>query len=1166
MARLNFAGVSGALDNINATQAEFRAQIATLNDLMRQVTGNANVAAGSGEMVDPLTAPFTLYVNPYTGSDTFAAGSYNTYEAPPGSTDEEIIEAKLKRLDKQRLTCGFSPNRPFKTINRAVIEAAIITSKNWYTITDPKAHLDCVSIILAPGVHTVYNDPGTGTPTTWVDGYEPTPEDLIKYNPAGGGVLLPRGCSLCGPDLRKCTFRPSWVPTPADELADRSNRSEIFKITGTGYFFGFTFFDKINSTTSHHLLSAFGFASKAELDAFYTKIRTYVGSPANLSNALAVTRGTEYQIVGPIDDTPDQDWDTTQSASPYIFNCSVRSEYGMGGIHADGAKVEGLKSMVTANYTGVSLQKDMTSWELYNGTSWVVMPDYPTYIGGDPNNVRMKPTRRSFHIRAINNAFIQEVSIFAIGQGIHHATESGAEVSITNSNSSFGGCVALSTGYKTNAFDLDKEWRFAYFKVPLNLSEKTGNVQKYYLGTVDDYADGQFRFDLVSDLVAADGSTTVPKILGDQGYTLREDSYIWVENPNGTDWRAQLETTAWSTADPDRIFLKGALQDESGTSPGLPQNSTTNRAIGRRAYVRRLIDNRTASERRLTVGMFTVAAPTRLVQRDYVLQLDPTAPALVGDVDPYVNGTLPTSEPLTISSIATAEITESDYPQFSDIYKGMEVQLRRSNPAIAYATSTFFREGTTVTYSGKHYTAVRDVTTAASGGPNATDWQESYVHMPSAHQGDEKLDNQSYSLVLDNDTANVQASTTLGFNFSTIWTDASPDVVEASIQAQYRSSNDYQGAYQFLRALGFSVAASHAALQPRASVDRIRKVNNTTHFPTAPSGGLATERNCWAAEFRRPSVLRLFAHAFEWAGTLNYSKAFPAVQRQLSPLNKFTYYFTNELGGRVYPSGFNEEGYIVKSTGIEDLNTGQSQSLTALATVEEDPVTEFPTGISAGGTSFFNDISISGSATFTLSADLSTAENPLGPVSLATLEDIQGTVVPTTDAEIVDNNQPKVITNKGLNYWRQYNALLSAKVLSFETGTDADEIPISGMLGRMAFVDEWCGYSQGGGSVTQETSKATAVTLNRPCGQITMHNASLAADTAVAFTLTNSQIAPQDVVAVSIKSGATAGAYAVSTLDIASGSVKIVLRNLTAGALSEAVVLNFVLIKSTTTN
>jgi hypothetical protein len=1176
--RLNLAGVSGALDNINATQSEFRGQIAALNDLMRQVAGNANVAAGSGEMVDPLTAPFALYVNPYTGSDTFAAGSYNTYEAPGGSTDEEIIEAKLKRLDKQRLTCGFSPNRPFKTINRAIIEAAIITSKSWYTITDPKAHLDCVSIILAPGVHTVYNDPGIGTPVTWTDGYEPDAADLIKYNPTTGGVLLPRGCSLCGPDLRKCTFRPSWVPTPADELPDRSNRGEIFKITGTGYFFGFTFFDKINATTSHHLLSAFGFASQSELDAFYTKIRTYVGSPANLSNALAVTRTTEYEIVGPIDGTPDQDWDTTQSASPYIFNCSLRSEYGMGGIHADGAKVTGLKSMVTANYTGVSLQKDMTCWELYNGTSWVAMPNYTTYISSDPNNVRMKPTRRSFHIRAINGAFIQEVSIFAIGQGVHHATESGSEVSITNSNSSFGGCVAISTGYKAAAFDIDKKWRFAYFKVPVNISEKTNNIQKYYLGKVDSYIDDQFYVDLETALTAQDGSTIIPDVLGRVGYTLRRGSYVWVENPNGNDFRAQLSTTRdpWNTSDPDRIYFADgarlqAFNDEESSeqAPGT-NNLGVNRAVGRRVYVRRLTDTRSDSERKLSIGMFAISAATRLTQRDYILQLDPTPAVLIGEVNPFVNGTLPTATPLAISNAISATISDANFPDFTgDIKQSMEVQLVRNAPVVNYANNTFYREGTTVTYNGKHFTAIGDVTTAGSGGPLATQWQESYVHMPSDYRAGDKLDNTSYTLLLDDDNSNDVNSITLGYDFSTVWTDASPTAVETLVQQQYRTSNDYLAAYDLLRALGFSEAASHAALQPRATADRIRRVNDTAAFPTAPSGGLATARNCWAAEFRRPSVLRLFGHAFEWAGTLNYSKAFPAVQQQLTPLNKFTYYFTNELGGRAYATGFNEEGFLVKPTGIEDISTGQSRSLTSLAVVDEDPVNAFPTGIDVGGTSFFNDVVINGVASFNFAGSV----EALGPVFLAGKDILESEAFPgkgTTitpaefDTAINNGNQPNVVTLEGLNYWRQYNALLSAKALSFETGTDADEVPVSGMLGRMAFVDEWCGYAQGGGSVTQATSKATGVELNTPCGQIIMDDDALAADTAVAFTLTNSQIAPQDVVAVSIKSGATAGAYAVSTLDIASGSVKIVLRNLTAGSLSEAVVLNFVIIKSTT--
>jgi len=1177
---LELAGASGALDNINATQAEFRAQIAALNDLMRQVAGTANVAAGSGEMVDPLTAPFTLYVNPYIGEDTFAAGSYNTYEAPGGSTDEEIIEAKLKRLDKQRLTCGFSPQRPFKTINRAVIEAAIITSKNWYTITDPKAHLDCVSIILAPGVHTVYNDPGSGTPVTWTDGYEPTPADLIKFNPTDGGVLLPRGCSLCGPDLRKCTFRPTYVPTNADEAADRSNRSEIFKITGTGYFFGFTFFDKINSTDSHHLLSGFGFASKTELDAFYTKVRTYVGSPANLSNALAVTRNTEYEIVGPIDDTPSADWDTTQSASPYIFNCSVRSEYGMGGIHADGAKVAGLKSMVTANYTGVSLQKDMSCWQLYSGGAWITMPNYNTYINSDPNNVRMNPARRSYHIRAINNAFIQEVSIFAIGQGVHHATESGAEVTITNSNSSFGGCVAIASGYKPQAFDIDTKWRIAYFNVPLNISEKGNNIQKYYLGKVSTYIDDQPYLNLETALTAQDGTTNVPAVVGQYGYTLRPNSYVWVENPNGNDFRVRLSDTRdpWNTSDPDRIYFKDGLslqaynpEEDSEQAPG-SNNLGVNNAVGRRVYIRRMIDPRNDSERKLTIGMFSTLASTRLAQRDYILQLDPTPAALVGDVDPYVSGPLPADVPLAISSVISKEISDADYPEFTgDIEQGMEIQLVRNAPETDYAVSTFYRAGTTVIYANKHYTAIRDVTTASTGGPSANDWDESYVHMAETYRAADKIENDSYRILLDDDDDDSVTSTTLGYDFSSLWTEGSPTAVEALVQQQYRTSNDYLAAYTLLRELGFSEAASHAALQPRASADRIRRTNSTTHFPTAPSGGLATDREPWAAEFRRPSVLRLFGHAFEWAGTLNYSKAFPAVQRQLSPINKFTYYFTNELGGRAYATGFNEEGFLVKPTGIEDINTGQSRGITSLAAVDEEPVNSFPTGIYVGGTSFFNDIEIAGEATFNFAA----TTEALGPVQIAAKEILEsdsypgkGGVTITEDefnAALNNGNQPNVVTLQGLNYWREYNALLSAKVLSLETGTDADEVPISGMLGRMAFVDEWCGYAQGGGSVTQATDKATGVTLNTPCGQITMDDDALAADTAVAFTLTNSQIAPQDVVAVSIKSAATAGAYAVSTLDIASGSVKIVLRNLTAGSLSEAVVLNFVIIKSTTT-
>jgi len=107
------------------------------------------------------------------------------------------------------------------------------------------------------------------------------------------------------------------------------------------------------------------------------------------------------------------------------------------------------------------------------------------------------------------------------------------------------------------------------------------------------------------------------------------------------------------------------------------------------------------------------------------------------------------------------------------------------------------------------------------------------------------------------------------------------------------------------------------------------------------------------------------------------------------------------------------------------------------------------------------------------------------------------------------------------------------------------------------------GYSTGtGGTVTQATDKSTGVTLNKRCGQITMNAASLAAAAEVSFTLTNSVIAATDVVMVSIASGATAGAYSIQCDATAAGSCRISVGNRNAGSLSEAIVLNFVVIKS----
>ena len=113
---------------------------------------------------------------------------------------------------------------------------------------------------------------------------------------------------------------------------------------------------------------------------------------------------------------------------------------------------------------------------------------------------------------------------------------------------------------------------------------------------------------------------------------------------------------------------------------------------------------------------------------------------------------------------------------------------------------------------------------------------------------------------------------------------------------------------------------------------------------------------------------------------------------------------------------------------------------------------------------------------------------------------------------------------------------------------------------NVILTDEQLGYTaEGQGTVTQATSKSTAVTLNKPAGQITMNNASLGATTNVTFTLNNSYISANDVMVLNVNGGTTA-AYNVYTSVLGAGSASITLRNITAGALSEAVVLNFALI------
>ena len=162
--------------------------------------------------------------------------------------------------------------------------------------------------------------------------------------------------------------------------------------------------------------------------------------------------------------------DTVDSASPYAFNLSLRSVWGMNGMHADGSKATGFKSMVVAQFTGLSLQKDDRAFVRYNASTG----NYDVATAGDGAHLDgFAEYRKDWgheHIKCSNDSFIQAVSVFAVGYAGHFIALSGGDMSITNSNSNFGNTALRSAGFKAKAFSKDKAGAVTHIIPPKSLS------------------------------------------------------------------------------------------------------------------------------------------------------------------------------------------------------------------------------------------------------------------------------------------------------------------------------------------------------------------------------------------------------------------------------------------------------------------------------------------------------------------------------------------------------------------------------------------------------------------------------------------------------------------------------------------------------------------------
>ena len=127
----------------------------------------------------------------------------------------------------------------------------------------------------------------------------------------------------------------------------------------------------------------------------------------------------------------------------------------MCGLHADGSKADGFKSMVVAQFTGIGLQKDDNAFVKYNAISGVYEDSTAVSNLHTDTSAVYKPDYENFHIKASNDSFLQLVSVFAIGYANHFVAESGGDHSVTNSNSNFGAKALVCSGFRNDAFPRD---------------------------------------------------------------------------------------------------------------------------------------------------------------------------------------------------------------------------------------------------------------------------------------------------------------------------------------------------------------------------------------------------------------------------------------------------------------------------------------------------------------------------------------------------------------------------------------------------------------------------------------------------------------------------------------------------------------------------------------
>lgn len=823
-------------------------------------------------------------------------------------------------------------------------------------------------------------------------------DNLSLINPTSGGLIVPRGISINGVDLRKVRVRPMYVPelNPVQEEPQRE-RTSIFKVTGGSYISLITFTDNPQIPRSHNTVTSVGFASQGEIaggsveTSYYSKLNSLFGQYDNWGSQGLEAITAETTIVAPIYDSKDlrqtdseenqtgiplpdsrvdssvvypgasrirnqgsgdqrafdlPDINSTRSSSPYVFNCSVRSIFGLNGLHADGALVAGFKSMVTANFTQVSLQTDPTC---YTDGSYYLDP--PTNKDqGSGKQYRPCPADqfkyRHFGFKGSNNATIQIVSCFVIGNADHFIAESGADLSITNSCSDFGDISLHSVGYKTRSFSQDEgvpSGTYGGTKIIEIVPPKPLSYNVLSSGANPTLVDTEINTGLVLEYTKtknwyiANSSNGIPPNL------IR----IYFSNANaGSPFTASTNVPSAAKMGFGQFTYTRKKGDGTYELSG-----GTSRANRKRFYVKGFNEN---GDSILYTGDIQLVESASSPGYEF---LDDSSKIFVWDAQQscwYVN-------------LSTSLIVEETVDTDGDGYF-----LKKFDYAFRYKIIPN-PVGSQVFYSTLDFMFQRAALTTIRGIDKRKSDDRVYRIVLEGFIRDQGMRRPQNYYILEKQLGvsgyPLNGSSTLATDPLTISQIRDYDEVFEPEAYRRRRAEKLPSDGRFVAYLTQATQARKVAAgelypaldydEPEKTIDPVNSITRQAIVEMANRPGVNLSRSIEPSVdpialkvrsssstsgilvgLRRPSVIRASGHTWEWTGYLNYDTAFPTFQgeplEQDFALGKI---IVETNGGKVYATGMNEEGSFYIGTTVFDLRTGEQFAIPLEADNEPGSVT-----------------------------------------------------------------------------------------------------------------------------------------------------------------------------------------------------------------------------------